>query len=252
MSEAQARRGVYLLPNLITTASLFAGFLGLLWSISGRFEAAALAVFFSALFDTLDGKVARLTNTTSEFGVQYDSLCDLAAFGIGPAVLLHQWQLEKFGRLGLAVCFLYAACGALRLARFNVQTAVSSKKYFTGLPIPAAAMTIASGVLFAKLLPASIKPDWTAWGVLALGSALAYLMVSKIRYFSLKEYGFLKAHPFSAMVTAVLVFALVASQPRLFCFILMIGYVLYGPLMTFVLFPNRHHKLLRDSPKESS
>ena len=128
-------RGYYLLPNMMTMASLLSGFLGMLWSIDGRFEMAALAVIVSCVFDGLDGKLARLTNSASDFGVQLDSLADLVAFGAAPALMIYQWQTHAFGRLGIMASFLVIACGALRLARFNVQTGKISKKFFIGLPV---------------------------------------------------------------------------------------------------------------------
>lgn len=137
MEKKKPHKGVYLLPNMITTLSMFLGFLSMVWAVQGRFEEAGMAILVSALMDGLDGKVARLTNTASEFGVQYDSLADLVAFGLAPAMLLWQWQLQAFGRLGVAAAFIYAACGALRLARFNVSTAAVGKRFFIGLPIPA-------------------------------------------------------------------------------------------------------------------
>ena len=151
-------RGVYVLPNLITSLSMFMGFLCMVWAVQGRFEAAVCAVFLSALLDGMDGKVARLTGTASEFGVQYDSLADLVAFGVAPAMLMWQWQLEAFGRWGEAAAFIYAACGALRLARFNVSTTFVSKRFFIGLPIPAGGCTLATFVLFSGMLPDFFAP----------------------------------------------------------------------------------------------
>lgn len=242
--KAPIHKGVYILPNMITTLSLFSGFLGILWSIDGQFEAAALAILFAALMDGLDGKVARLTNTASEFGVQYDSLADLVAFGVSPALLMWQWQLHSFGRLGIAVAFIFMACGALRLARFNVSTAVTSKKFFVGMPIPAAGCSLVTMVFFKDFVP--------AWGLallpaVALGMTLllGILMVSRVRYISFKEYGFLKAHPFSSMVTVLLVFSLVASQPKLLGFILCLGYIISGLAYTFIILPRRNRELLR-------
>jgi CDP-diacylglycerol--serine O-phosphatidyltransferase len=239
---------VYILPNLITTASLFSGFLGLIWSLSGDFEGAALAVLFAALMDGLDGKVARLTHTDSEFGVQYDSLADLIAFGVSPAVLFWQWQLHAFDRLGLAAAFIFTACGALRLARFNVSAsaaAAGSKKFFTGLPIPAAGCTAASLVLFREFIPAFMSPVLPAF-CLGLTFVLGMLMVSRVRYASFKEYGFVRARPFSAFVTVLLLFSLIASQPRLLGFLLCMAYIASGLLYSFVILPRRNRVLLRN------
>lgn len=237
-------RGVYLLPNMITTMSLFSGFLGMIWSIGGEFEAAGMAILFAALMDGLDGKVARLTNTASEFGVQFDSLADLVAFGVAPAVLMWMWQLHVFGRLGIAVAFIFAACGALRLARFNVSTAVASKKFFIGLPIPAGGCTAVTLIFFSAYIPDSLL-GILPYLALGLTLALGILMVSRVRYLSFKEYGFLRAHPFSSMVTVLLLFSLVASQPKVLGFTLFIGYIFAGLIYTFIILPRRNRELLR-------
>lgn len=242
--KAPIHKGVYILPNMITTLSLFSGFLGILWSIAGEYEAAAMAILFAALMDGLDGKVARLTNSASEFGVQFDSLADLVAFGVSPALLMWQWQLHSFGRLGIAIAFIYMACGALRLARFNVSTAVISKKFFIGMPIPAAGCSLVTLVFFQEYVPSWATSFLPA---LALGLTLVMgiLMVSRVRYISFKEYGFLRAHPFSSMVTVLLVFSLVASQPKLLGFLLCLGYMASGLLYTFIILPRRNRELLR-------
>ena len=245
--SAKLRKSVYILPNLLTTASLFSGFLGILWAVNGRFEDSALAILISAVFDGLDGKVARLTNTASEFGVQYDSLADLVAFGVTPAVLLYFWHLSHYGRLGIAACFLFMVCGALRLARFNVQSATASKKFFTGLPIPAAACTVATLVFFTAFVPEEFE-RFVPTTCLVLAYALSFLMVSRVRFASFKEYGMIKAHPFGSMVTVILLFVLIASQPKLLGFLFLIVYVLSGPIYTYVFMPHRHPKLMREQP----
>ncbi|WP_027189791.1 CDP-diacylglycerol--serine O-phosphatidyltransferase [Fundidesulfovibrio putealis] len=231
-------RGVYILPNLITTASLFSGFMGILWAISGQFENCAVAILVSCVLDGLDGKVARMTNTSSDFGVQFDSLCDLVAFGVSPAIMVYQWELSRFGHLGLMASFLLVACGALRLARFNIITKTANKKFFVGLPIPAQACTVATFYLFAQYLPS----DWQAYMpkvCLGMVYILSFLMVSRVRYASFKEYGLIKAHPFSMMVTAILLFVLVASQPKLLGFLIFAGYILSGIIYTYLILPRR-------------
>jgi CDP-diacylglycerol--serine O-phosphatidyltransferase len=225
--------------------------LGILWAVQGRFELCALAILGSGLLDGLDGKVARLTGTSSEFGVQYDSLADLVAFGVTPAVLAYFWKLQQFGRLGLMAAFLLVACGALRLARFNVQTKVISKKFFIGLPIPAQACTLATLVLFTPYIPEAWLGQPLAVGVLVMAYVLSFLMVSTIRFASFKEYGFLKAHPFSSMVTAILLFVLVASRPRALGFLLFLGYIASGVFYTLFYLSRRSSKLLRETPKLS-
>ena len=205
-------KSIYLLPNLITSLSMFMGFLSMVWAVQSRFEEAGLAIVLSALLDGMDGKVARLTHTASEFGVQYDSLADLIAFGLAPAFLLWQWQLEGLGRFGVVVAFLFAACGALRLARFNISTAVTGKRFFIGLLIT---------------------------------FVMALLMVSRVRYFSFKEYDFLRAHPVRYLLAVMVIFGLVYAQPRLFGFLLCAVYLCGGLYYSFVILPRRNRQLLR-------
>lgn len=240
-------KSVYILPNLLTTASLFTGFLGLTLAIKGNFEACALCILVSCVFDGLDGKVARMTGTTSEFGIQLDSLADLVAFGVTPALMAYLWQLQDFNRLGLTAAFLMIACGALRLARFNVQTKTTSKKFFTGLPIPAAGCTLASFVLFSPYLPASFFETVVPVTTLVLVYAVSFFMVSTVRFYSFKEFGVLKAHPFSAMVTAILLFVLVASKPKLLGFVFFVGYLASGLIYTIFILSRRSNRLLVDS-----
>jgi CDP-diacylglycerol--serine O-phosphatidyltransferase len=251
-SKTIPRKGVYILPNLLTTASLFTAFWGLTLAARGQFESCAVAIFISALFDGLDGKVARLTGASSEFGIQLDSLADLVAFGVTPAFMVYFWKLETFGRLGLLACFLFAACGALRLARFNVQTKVVSKKFFIGLPIPAAGCTLASLVLFAPYLPDSLPEKTLLIATLVLAYVLSFLMVSTVRYASFKELGLVKAHPFSAMVSAILLFVLVASQPKLLGFLILLGYLASGLIYTLFVLSRRSARMLRGSSQDIS
>ncbi|NCD24576.1 MAG: CDP-diacylglycerol--serine O-phosphatidyltransferase [Deltaproteobacteria bacterium] len=244
-------RGYYLLPNMMTMASLLTGFMGILWSIQGAYEMAAYAILASCVFDGLDGKLARLTNSASDFGVQLDSLADLVAFGVGPAILVYQWTLHDFGRLGIMASFLIIACGALRLARFNVQTGKISKKFFIGLPIPAAACTLAAFVFFAAYLPegfVALIPRI----VLVLAFLVSILMVSNVRYASFKDAEVIRAHRFSATVTALLIFVLVASEPKLLGFVFFIGYIISGLIYSYFVLPLRGKSLLRESSHKIS
>ena len=238
------RKGVYLLPNMITTLSMFLGFLSMVWAVQGRFESACLAILLSAVMDCLDGKVARLTNTASEFGVQYDSLSDLVAFGIAPAMLMWQWELSALGRMGLAAAFIYAACGALRLARFNVSTAAVGKRFFIGLPIPAGGCTVVTFVFCAAHFPA-VMASALPYMTLVLAIGVGVLMVSKVRYFSFKEYDFLRAHPIRTMLFFLLVLGTVISFPRVMGFVLCAVYIIGGVVYTFVILPRRNRQLLR-------
>lgn len=245
-------KGFYILPNLITTASLFSGFLAVMWAVSGRFEHSAFAILASAVLDGLDGRVARLTNSTSDFGVQFDSLSDLVAFGFAPAVTIFLWQTKAFGRLGLLASFLFLACAALRLARFNVQRGTISKKFFIGLPTPASACTLATLVLVIPYLPEGFPPRTLAGIILGLVYVLSFLMVSRVRYFSFKEMAFIKAHPFTVTATMILLFVVVASEPTLFGFVLFMGYAVSGIVYTFVIFPLRSSRRLRGPSREHS
>lgn len=232
------RRGAWLLPNTITSLSMFFGFLSMVWAVQGRFEAAALAIMLSALMDGLDGKVARLTHTASEFGVQYDSLADLVAFGIAPAMLMWRWQLESFGRVGVAVAFLYAACGALRLARFNVSASTAGRRFFTGLPIPAGGCTVATYLLFSRMLTDG-ESSLVAGAALVITAGLGILMVSTVRYFSFKEYDYVRAHPFRVLVGVLILLALLCAQPRLVAFLACAAYIVSGLAYTLYVIPRR-------------
>ena len=227
-------RGTFLIPNLITTGSLFAGFFAIVASINGRFESAALAILVALVLDGLDGRLARLTQTTSGFGVQYDSLCDLVAFGVAPALLVYLWALQDFGRFGWVAAFLFVACGALRLARFNVQTGSIDSRFFNGLPIPAAAAFVATGVLFYLTLG-----DWPYLRhayVLVMIYVLSFLMVSNLKFYSFKQPDLFKRHPFQTLVALVLIFVVVATEPYFMGFVLTAAYVASGIVSTYLFY----------------
>lgn len=236
MRPVPRHKSIYILPNLFTTASLFAGFVGMLWAAAGRYEDCALAVLFSALMDGLDGKVARLTNTASEFGVQYDSLADLVAFGVAPSFLIFNYALNNYGGLGVAVCFFFTVCAALRLARFNVSASTAGKNFFTGLPTPAAGCSLACLVLLAPSLPGSGQSYLHATALFCT-AFIAFLMVSHIRYAAFKEFGFFKAHPFKAMVPVIALFSLIVTNPKFFGPMILFGYILSGLVHTFLILP---------------
>lgn len=222
------RRGVYILPNLVTTGGLFAGFYGIVATMNGRYDLAAWFILISAVFDALDGKVARLTGTTSRFGVEYDSLADLVAFGVAPGLLMYAWALQPFGKLGWLAAFLYVVCGALRLARFNVQVNTVESRRFVGLPIPAAAGMVASCVLLFYYLGGSgtIKKV----SILLLIYVLAYLMVSNHSYNSFKDPELVKRQPFGFLVLAIIFIIVIVAQPEIMLFSLASIYTVSGPL----------------------
>lgn len=222
-------KGIYLLPNLFTTAALFCGFYAIIAGMQGRFEPAAMAIFAAMLFDGLDGRVARLTNTQSAFGVQYDSLSDLVSFGVAPSLVMFSWALHEVGKFGWCVAFLYCACAALRLARFNTQVDVADKRFFTGLASPAAAAVIAGSVWYG----CEIKIDsvLTAGLLSVLTAVTGVLMVTNIKYYSFKGIDFKGRVPFFYIVVVILVLAFLAWRPEHHLLMLAVVYALSGPVM---------------------
>lgn len=231
------RRGIYLLPNLFTTAALFAGFYAIVAAMADRFEAAAVAIFVAMVLDGIDGRVARLTNTQSAFGAEYDSLSDMVSFGVAPALVVYQWALVGMGKLGWLAAFVYAAATALRLARFNTQVGTADKRYFQGLPCPLAAAVVAGLVWFSTdygLQGATVMP--AAFVITIIAGAL---MVSNIRYYSFKELDLKGRVPFISILVVVLVFVFVSSDPPLVLFALSVIYALSGPVLTLVFIRRR-------------
>ena len=226
------RRGIYLLPNLFTTATLFFGFYAILAAMNGNFEGAAMAIFGAMLMDGLDGRVARLTNTQSEFGAEYDSLADMIAFGLSPALVMYSWALTELGKAGWLAAFVYTAATALRLARFNTQIGVSDKRYFQGLPSPSAAAILAGAVWVG--VDNEIVGTSLGWGAAILTTFIGLLMVSNFRYHSFKEIDFHGKVPFIAMVLVMLGFAIVLTHPPTVLFLLFFVYAISGPVFTLV------------------
>lgn len=221
-------KGIYLLPNLLTTAALFAGFYAIVAAMKGLFDYAATAIFIAMIMDTLDGRVARLTKTQSAFGAQYDSLSDMVSFGIAPALVSYNWGLSELGKPGWLAAFIFAATGALRLARFNVQSSSVDKRYFIGLPIPAAAAVVAGMVWFGTELAISGKN--LSLLVALIVSAMGILMVSQFKYYSFKEIDFKNHVPYMAMVILILLFSLIAWNPPVVLFSVFFIYALSGPM----------------------
>jgi len=230
--KAKRRRGIYLLPNLFTTAALFAGYYAIVSAMQGRFEQAAIAIFVAMILDGLDGRVARLTNTQSDFGAQYDSLADLASFGIAPSLVMYQWALSGMGKLGWLAAFVYTASAALRLARFNTQVGIADKNYFQGLASPAAAAILA-GLVW-------VGNDYFEPGrvlniiALVLTAGVGLLMVSNFRYHSFKGIDLRGKVPFITMLIFVLVIVLITYDPPIVLFTVFFGYALSGPIMTLI------------------
>ena len=222
------RRGIYILPNLLTTGNLLCGFWAIISVFQERFYFAAVAILLAAVFDVFDGKVAKLSGATSKFGMQYDSLADLISFGVAPALLAFSWALRPYGKFGWLAAFLFVACGAIRLARFNVLASTGETKYFKGLPIPVAAAMIAFTILLYFQL---IETDWVKdIVILVMIYILAFLMVSNIRYFSFKELNLAKRKPFSIFIFVVLSLVVIVMEPVVVLFASVLLYVFSGPV----------------------
>ncbi|WP_419420218.1 CDP-diacylglycerol--serine O-phosphatidyltransferase [Legionella sp. D16C41] len=232
MNQKENPSGVYLLPNLFTTASLFAAFYAIVASFKSQFEAAIIAIFIGMIADGLDGRIARLTNTQTAFGAQYDSLSDMVTFGVAPALLLYSWNLQQLGKFGWLVAFIYTAAVALRLARFNTKVGTADKRYFQGLACPAAAALVSSFVWLCQ-------QNQTHYLLISLITAIitilaAVLMVSNIRYYSFKEVDFHGKVPFLYLLFVVILFVAIAANPSLILFTGFVIYVLSGPVQLLI------------------
>jgi CDP-diacylglycerol--serine O-phosphatidyltransferase len=232
-----SHRGIYLLPNMITTAGMFAGFYAIVAAMDGRFEAAAVAIFIAMVLDGLDGRVARLTKTQSEFGVEYDSLADMVSFGLAPALVVYEWSLKfmisvGWAKFGWLAAFIYAASAALRLARFNSQIATAEKAYFRGLPSPSAAGVLA-GLVWAAT-DFGLTGESMVYVAFVLTVSMGLLMVSNIRYYSFKEFNFKNRVPFVAILIVMLVYAFASIDPPKVLFFGFLIYALFGIVYTLL------------------
>ncbi len=225
--KIRPKRGIFLLPNILTTTNIFCGFYALLATMQGDFSQSGVVIVLAMILDSLDGRIARITNTMSKFGAEFDSLADLVAFGIAPAILAYSWALYAYGKWGWLVAFLFVVCGALRLARFNVQTGIIESRVFNGLPIPAAASVIATGIMLYYYLGGVGK--YHNLSFLLITIALALLMVSNVKYYSFKDLNFFSRKPFMSFVLIVLIMTIVAAEPQITLFIFSVGYGLSGP-----------------------
>jgi CDP-diacylglycerol--serine O-phosphatidyltransferase len=235
-------RGLFVLPTLFTVGNLFCGYLSIWASIRGTFESAAALVIVAAVLDGLDGRIARLTNSTSDFGEEYDSLADLVSFGVAPAVLAYSWGLSDFHRLGWMASFLFVVCGSMRLARFNIQTKVTDKRYFVGLPIPAAAATIVTLVL---ATPDRLVDRGWMMGLLALTVIISYLMISTIRYHSFKNLDLRRRRPAWILPLIAAIFVVIALEPRIALLTIALAFAVSGPAGKLL-------SLLRRKPAEET
>jgi CDP-diacylglycerol---serine O-phosphatidyltransferase len=226
------KRGIYILPNLFTTAALFSGFYAIISAIQQDFKIAAISIFVAMILDMLDGRIARMTNTQSAFGAEYDSLSDMISFGVAPALLMYQWSLNSFGELGWLAAFVYTAATALRLARFNTQVGTMDKAYFQGLASPAAAALIAGTVWLGTFY--QIQGSSIIFFTFPITVLAGVLMVSNIRYRSFKDFDLKGRIPFIKVLFIVLIFVFIAIKPSHTLFFFFFGYALSGPIMTLV------------------
>ncbi len=242
------KKGVYLLPNTLTLCGMFAGFYAILSAINGHFLNAAWAIIIANIFDGLDGWIARLTNTSTRFGIELDSLSDLVAFGVAPSIMMYKWSLAPFGRVGWAAAFLFVACGALRLARFNVQTGSPGSKAFKGMPIPAAATILSSIVIFYYEFRTGTPAKNIFPPIITI--LLSLLMVSTLRYHGLKEIDFRERKPFWVLIVFVLALFVLFVHPPTAIFVFATAYLLWGIIENVFLLikrrklkPSEHHTL---------
>lgn len=238
------KKGIYILPNAFTSLNIFCGFFAIVSAIDLRFETAAIAIIIAVIFDSLDGKIARATNTTSQFGIEYDSLSDLVSFGIAPSLVMYMWVLKPMGRVGWLAAFLFATCGALRLARFNSMADETPSSHFVGLPIPAGAAMCCTTMLFC----ARNSIDQTEFPIIFLVGIylLSFLMVSTIKYESFKKAELFKKMKFNVLVGVILIFMVIAVKPQFFLFFIMLLYVSSGPIQGLIhMFRSKHEKNIK-------
>ena len=234
IKNIRIKKGIYVLPNLFTTASLFAGFYSIIASVQEKYFVAAVAILVSLVFDGLDGRIARFTNTTSKFGAEYDSLADLIAFGVAPSLLAYIWAMSSNGKIGWLAGFLFIACGALRLARYNIQIGIIESKVFNGLPIPAAACVIATTVIFFDFI--GIEGKYHNSYLTYFVILLSLLMVSSIKYYSFKDIKLYARMPFTLFLIVVGILLFIYYKPEIMAFVIMVGYAISGPIWWVVKF----------------
>lgn len=228
------KKGIYILPNTLTLCSMFFGFFSILNTIKGEYVIAAWAIVIATFFDGLDGWVARLTHSTTKFGIELDSLSDLVAFGVAPSILVFKWDLINFGRVGWATAFLFLACGALRLARYNIQMGSTESKSFTGMPIPGAAIVVSAIVIFYNEIWERIPQKNLL--ILLITILLSILMVSTLRFHGAKEINFSKRKPFWILVVFIIIIVIIVIHPPISIFIFAMIYLIGGIIENIVIF----------------
>ncbi|MDH3763037.1 MAG: CDP-diacylglycerol--serine O-phosphatidyltransferase [Gammaproteobacteria bacterium] len=255
-SRKNMRKGIYLLPNMFTTGALFCGFYAIIAAMNGRFEIAAIAIFLAGLLDGLDGRVARLTNTQSAFGAEYDSLADMVSFGVAPALVVYLWSLvylrevsNFMGKLGWLVAFIYATATALRLARFNTQIGVADKRYFQGLASPAAAAVVMGSVWVCESY--GIAGEDVTYAALLMTLAAGLLMVSRFSYYSFKDLDLSKRVPFVVLLAAVLVFVFLTIETAIVLFSFFFLYMMSGPIVSLFRWNRKRMRLAAEPTTET-
>ena len=238
------RRGIYILPNLFTTAALFCGFFAIMQAMKGGFELAVIAIFLAMVLDGLDGRVARLTNTQSAFGAEYDSLSDMVSFGVAPALVTYSWALKDMGRLGWIAAFIYCAGAALRLARFNSSAEATDKRFFQGLPSPAAAALVAGFVWV--MIDIGVPGVDVRWAACAIIVFAGITMVTSIRFYSFKDFNLRRSVPFVFIVVIALSMALLSYEPSVALFVLFMVYALSGYVIALLRFIRRKASVKAD------
>ncbi|MBF0506964.1 MAG: CDP-diacylglycerol--serine O-phosphatidyltransferase [Nitrospirae bacterium] len=249
-ADKKPKKGVYLLPNTLTLCGMFSGFFAIMSAINGNFLYAAWAIVVANVFDGLDGWIARLTNTSTRFGIELDSLSDLVAFGVAPSIMMYKWSLGPFGRLGWAAAFLFVACGALRLARFNVQTGAPGSKAFKGMPIPAAATILSSIIIFYYEFWEGMPQKNAFFPVITI--VLSLLMVSTLKHHGLKEIDFREKKPFWFLVIFVLILFVLLIHPPTAIFIFAMAYLVWGIIENIYLLSRRRKMKLAAEAQEIS
>ena len=251
-SKSKPRRGIYFLPSLLTVGNVFCGFFSIVSSMQGDLKLAAMLIGWAIVLDTLDGRVARLANATSEFGKEFDSLADVVSFGVAPGVLAYVWALNLWPRVGWLACFLFLICGAMRLARFNIQRTVDDKRFFAGMPIPAAAGVMASIVF---MFPRPLETLAQAIPITVLVAGLALLMVSTLRYYSFKDIDLKGRHPYLVILLLALLFVAIGTHPQVMLLSMSVTYLVSGIALKVYSFLRRtnltpaHEEPLPSGPK---
>jgi CDP-diacylglycerol---serine O-phosphatidyltransferase len=245
--KIRIKKGIYVLPNLFTTASLFCGFYSIIASVQEKFVLAAITILAAMVLDGLDGRIARITNTTSKFGAEYDSLSDLVAFGVAPSLLAYIWAMSFYGKWGWIAAFMFVVCGALRLARYNIQIGIIESKVFNGLPIPAAACVVATTVLFFDY--AGVEGKFHNPYLLFFVVILSLLMVSNVKYYSGKDMKLFVRKPFMSFFLLVILLILIVAETQIMAFVAMLGYAISGPIWWLVKFSRQMGQKAKEKKK---